>query len=617
LTQFDSQGTEKVDLNVAVVGRSRWLPFTIVFVSFFVFYAAFRSPDLMAVDGAVRSCGVFHHQAISFHGNNHLLYPLNVWVWDRLIRLVAGPCPDALEFARRTQLMNGMAAALGVAILFLLVRDSTGAPGIALGAAAAYGCSRCVLLHATNAAEPAVGVFWSFVAMAAAALARGGNGRRAWVAAPAGVLLAAGMATYQSMILVGPAVLLLCAAPTTEQGACCDSVRRGQALRVTGFLIGSTAGVVGIYGAAYAHQGIGGFRAQLQRFFTVDGGPSVYGGLSASKAVNTPVGLVGNLFQAYPADYMGLRWLFRQHATDGWAVWLIFLLSAGAICGVFLAGLVWRCRANLGLSQRLGLAVAAVALAITLVGPLYWTATYDKLWLQPVAALIVLAALALAALPPSPARRTVTIGLMAMVIVEVASNGFWIIPSLGREMRYVREARQVEEILRPDDVLIHEWDGVSVLYTALYGPGRPQYCLPTFAQGRGAAVVDDLREVVRRADSQGVRVYFLGVMDVTEPSWQSFLGSRLHVPYHALDEFRERCRVVATFPLEGGVVTLRLCETASTLADHSRWRPARTQPVNGSDATAGSGHGFPRGRSSSTDESVLCLSAPSLAKTGR
>jgi len=52
-------------------------------------------------------------------------------------------------------------------------------------------------------------------------------------------------------------------------------------------------------------------------------------------------------------------------------------------------------------------------------------------------------------------------------------------------------------------------------------------------------------------------------------SWRPFLGARLRVPYHALDEFRDRCRPVATFQVEGRNVTLQLCETSSGGRDRS------------------------------------------------
>ena len=255
------------------------------------------------MDGGFRSLEVYHRQEVFFHQYSHLFYPVVVLGWDRLMQRALGPPADGLTFARRTQLMNGLAVAAAVGLLFLLVHGATGSVGVALGAALAYGFARAVVLHATNAAEPPVGLALSMLAVAAAGGARDGTGRRAWLAAVAGVSLAAAMAVYQTMILIGPAVLLLCVAPTTSVPA--DRGRwgqRGQAQRLVLFLAGSAVGVVTLYGWVLAHVGITGVLDKL-RFITADG--SVYGGLSLSKVINAPVGLVGNLFTRIRRTMLG------------------------------------------------------------------------------------------------------------------------------------------------------------------------------------------------------------------------------------------------------------------------------------------------------------------------
>jgi hypothetical protein len=536
------------------IKRSDLLQVVMLFVSFLIIYVVFHSPDLMAVDGPFRSCEVFHRQKIFFHGNNHLLYPVNVLTWDRVIGSVLGACEDPLEFARRTQLMNGLAAAASVAVIFILIRGAPASTKIATWTACAFGFSRAFLLHATNAAEPPVGLLLSLLAVAAAATAA--KVGRAWPAVLAGVLLAAAMATYQTMILIGPAVLLLCAIRLNDSTTKGVSVSHGPAMRIAGFLAGSAAGVVGIYGWAYSRQGITGSGAQLRRFLTIDGGSAVYGGLSASKAINTPVGLIGNLFFAVPHDYAGIRWLLRNHATDGWPAWLSVLMLITVTGAVALGCLVGRQWHNLGRTQRHLLIVAAVGLLCTLVGPIYWVATYEKLWLQPIGAVVLLVGLSLAILPPSRSQRTAAAMCMTLILVEFLSNSCWVIPNLGSKTPYLDEARRVNGVLREDDLVVYGWDGISVVYSSLYGFGRPQICLPSAAHERGLGVIDDLRQRIGHADSQGHRVFFLGVLDVSEAAWQPFLGARLGVPFHAMDEFRRRCCPVVTFRVDGKTLTL-------------------------------------------------------------
>ena len=150
------------------------------------------------------------------------------------------------------------------------------------------------------------------------------------------------MATYQTMILVGPAVLLLCAAPTTGPAASGVSVGRDQALRVIGLLAGSAAGVVGIYGWAYTRQGIIGFGALLQRFLMVDGGKE---STEDSQSVKQSILRLGW------SETSSMLILQTTQVSDGccnhepmrgWAVWLLVLLLANVVGAVVLAGLVWR-----------------------------------------------------------------------------------------------------------------------------------------------------------------------------------------------------------------------------------------------------------------------------------
>jgi hypothetical protein len=244
-------------------------------------------------------------------------------------------------------------------------------------------------------------------------------------------------------------------------------------------------------------------------------------------------------------------------------VWLAFLLLIGAAVTAILGVLLWRHRRMLGASQRLALGVTSVGLACTLVGPLYWDPTYDKLWLQPMAAITAFVALALSALPATRGRRLLVLVCVGLLAVEIGLNGRWVIANAGQDTPYLREARQVGELLRPEDLLVYDWDRVSMLYSSLYGFGQPKLCLPTVATARGAAVIDDVREMVERAEGRGGRVYFLGVLDHTEESWQSFLGDRLGVPYHLLDEYRRRSRPVVTFRVEGRPVSLRVHEVTA------------------------------------------------------
>src|SRR5438067_13029458 len=69
-----------------------------VFVSSAIVLILLRSKDCFAVDGGFRCLDVYRRQNLFFHGNHHLLYPLNVLVWTRLLSALGFQPGGALEF---------------------------------------------------------------------------------------------------------------------------------------------------------------------------------------------------------------------------------------------------------------------------------------------------------------------------------------------------------------------------------------------------------------------------------------------------------------------------------------------------------------------------------------
>src|SRR5260370_8408449 len=79
-----------------------------IFGCFAILYAALRSNDIFATDGAHRCLEVYHRNTIFFHENNHLLYPVNVLYWSRLAGIFGMKANGPFEFYRMTQLMNSI-----------------------------------------------------------------------------------------------------------------------------------------------------------------------------------------------------------------------------------------------------------------------------------------------------------------------------------------------------------------------------------------------------------------------------------------------------------------------------------------------------------------------------
>lgn len=517
-------------------------------VSFAVF-ALLRSRDYGAVDGAVRCLEIFHRQEVLFHGNNHMLYPLNVFVWHRLLALLGVAASTPFEYLAHTQLMNALAAAVCVAAVYRLAHLAGGSWRIALGAAVLYASSRALLVHATNSAEPVVGLCWSLLAVLALALgvARPRPSGGAWHAAAAGVLFALAMAAYQSMVLLGAAALVLCLAP---------GGRRERVWRILALAAGSLCGAVLIYGLAYEAMGIEGIAAKIQSFFAIGGGPETFGRPSLRKVVLAPLGFAENLVDILADDVPGFRSLLRSPLA------LVTVAAGLLLLAVTLLGLARLRAAWPGLDGRLRLAFAAglAGLAATLAPPVVWDPFYDKLWLQPLACWSLLAALAVGRLPwprVHPARAAAAVPLLVLAL-----NLAWAVPEHRRETPYLAEARRVAEIAAERDLVVHEWDGISVLYGTIWGWSRERhrFDFPTAALHRGPAVRQDLDRAVDAAFARGGRVWFVGILDAPRAHWDVFLGAKAGLPWESLAPYRAGARAVESFSYRGGRLPLYLWE---------------------------------------------------------
>ena len=350
-----------------------------IFVVFATLFALLHTQQYLAVDGAIRALFVYWHGRPIAGGNNHLLYFVNVYVWTKTLALFGKPTQDAFDFIRSTQWMNALAAGGCVSIVFLLCARAAKSIGVAVAAAGAYAFSYAFVLHATSTAEPMVALLWSGLSAWAVASGLAASSNLRLIAG--GILLALAMATYQSMVLIGPAELMLIAY-WDERGF--PSNAPGLLYYVSGCVLG---GIL-IYVPAYAISGTTSLSAILYRFFHVEGG-QVYGGLRLSSVLNLPIGFANSLVPTLPADYQGIRWLLRNHGLDRATLWLaLILVVVGSWVGwtVRRLALVW---GNLERRQHLALACCALVLMFDFGTLIFWDPLYDKLWLQPLAAIFV------------------------------------------------------------------------------------------------------------------------------------------------------------------------------------------------------------------------------------
>jgi hypothetical protein len=536
--------------------KAEWFILLSIFVllSFLCIFTELRSKDMFGVDGAFRCLEVYRRKILFFHENNHLLYPANVLIWSRISKTVGREPSTPEGFFAMAQLMNCVAGAGCLAILFYLTYRASSSGWLALGVAASYGFSRAFLIHSTNSAEALMGVFWSLLALSCASLAV--KYASSWPLIGSGLLFSLAMATYQTTIFLAPAAIALFWYGRSK--AADEAFRwRSRAYDLAIFVWAGLVGCVLIFGLAYRYEGIHGPVNMLTNFF-VHRDARAYLGVGVGKSINLPVGMVRNVFPIL-SNFAGIRtFLSGPKLTVVFS--LLLIISSAAllmICAIRLR------KGWTGLQPRTqtGVLVAVTGLTFTIVPLIIWDPQYDKLWLQPLACLAFLVGIALGAVHlPGDKRILLSKVIPGIVFAGLAFNVVEAVRNHLLENNDVKETERLATIIGERDLLIGDWDKVSVLYD--YGWSRDGHFLsfPSEAVFFGPDSVSRLRKAVEKTQASGGRIYFLGILDEPELVWESFLGLRCGVPYSALNTYRAHSSIFAGYNSRPALRKLELAD---------------------------------------------------------
>jgi hypothetical protein len=524
-----------------------WLFFSAV-------YILLLSNQYAAVDGALRCLAVYWHRPPYLGPNNHLLYPVNVRLWAHFAA-VAGVHPRTpADFLRMTAALNALGAGGSVALVEVLVWRFTRDWKSALLAAVAYAFSWALLLHATSSAEPIVGLFISLVAVlvTTAGLAR----RRFALLFTGGICLAFALANYESMFLAAALLYLLCL--VWPDGTAVSGRGTWFLLpirRVLALMLGTAAGVIGIYGVAYHSIGITAPHAMLRAFFRIGGEPAVYGGWRTSKLANLPAGLVNNLIGVLPADYQGIRWLLHiDHAASAAALMLVLVLLASALL------MLARSAAELCRTHRATVfaVVCCGGFLFELLPLAYWDPLYSKLWLQPLAFMAVFGGVLASRMDRVSARR---LGALVLLIIalELIVNLPQALYAHIEPTRCLDDTLKVAKLIGLRDKVVTDFDPVSSLWMGLYDRDPARTLLfPAVAASTSLPTLD---RWTGECEHSGCRILFVALLDQSREVWEAFLGKRLRVPYDSLARYRWASRSINRFSCEPG--SLRVYEPAA------------------------------------------------------
>lgn len=529
--------------------ENTYIQATLLALGFLLIFLALYSRDYMAVDGTTRCLAVSHRNEIFFHGNNHLLFPVNVFLWHKFLAFFGLKASNKLDYIHLTTWMNALAAAGVLAIFYSLIKFVTKSTKYSLAITICYGFSRAFLMHATNASEPMVGLFWSVLAIKILVIALKKDYTK--LIFLVGFLFALTMATYQSMVLLSPMTVLLCLQwPTTED-------YKKLIYRLGYLFSGSIFGVATIYGYAYYTTGTKNLSSMIARFFAVTG-DSVYGSWALSKVLSLPIQFVRSILPIWPGDFAGIIGWFIETFGDNWVYWAYLVYSLLFVLGTLLVFFVWQIRKEITTVEKIAIQAALVGIILPLVAAAYWFPGYDKLWLQPNFCLVFLFGVLVKQASTLTRFNLFLPAVLLFVVLEISSNLFWLIPNHYQKNVALSCAEEVSKIVKsPPDLVIADWDHVSLLYGALWS--YHIYSFPSAAEQRGVAVLAEVEKLIEETKQRGGKVYFLGLLDETEYTWSVFIGAR-GVPYESFDKYRQQSKKLKHFKFSAFESSLRVLE---------------------------------------------------------
>lgn len=520
--------------------QNRYFQALAIGIGFFLFFILLSSRDYMAVDGSTRCLDVAYRNEIFFHGNNHMLYPMHVFFWHKFLSLIGIKASSKLEYMHLTAVMNALAAAGVLVMFYSLLHHITQSFRWALAIISCYAFSRAFLLHATNSTEPTVGLFWSILAIYILVFALSRDYSK--LIFFTGWLLALSMATYQSMVLIGPAALVLCFNWPSKESTKESTKKSTLILRLFYLMIGSVLGVASIYGYAYYTSGTQDLKSMITRFLAVSG-DSVYGSFDLRKFISLPVQFIRNVFPIMPGDFSGIVGWAVDNLNDKWWYWAYLVYGLITILVIRIIIYFWQTSNQMNWQEKIAIQSAIVGVLFPLLAAGYWFPGYDKLWLQPNLCLILVVGILLKQTLKDSSKLLLPIVFLILAL-EVFSNLFWLIPSRYQENQALHGAEEVSKIVKSQDLVIDGWDFVSLLYGALWS--HHIYNFHSAVEAKGKGVLDEIPKLIEETKKRGGKVYFLGVLEETEANWSWFLGPR-GLPYSSLEPYRQKAKLVKHF----------------------------------------------------------------------
>jgi hypothetical protein len=180
---------------------------------------------------------------------------------------------------------------------------------------------------------------------------------------------------------------------------------------------------------------------------------------------------------------------------------------------------------------------------------------YDKLWLQPLAILIIAVGCAYRLCSGSSVqRRAITSCLVVILAAEMTSNMPRAIDDHVRQTAHLDQARDFAGIAGPNDSVVLDFDDVSSLWLAFWGHNAKYLLLP--ASKKETARIWLANAERDTAEHEGA-IFFVSALDQSRNTLDAFWGPHVGIRYEILDKYRRCATIVRTYPGAVGNATIR------------------------------------------------------------
>ena len=471
--------------------------------------------------------GVAAHQ---FKNTQHLLYPLLARLYFFILHELVN-VPASFQLA---QSMNALFGGLAVGCLFYTLHRLTRQWTIALGGSAILAFSRAFTLHATDMTEPMPGASLSLLAIAIVIMYLTSIEHHRLLLWVASAIVGIAASLYQSNVLtvIGIGALILL----------CDSA--SWRIRVVDTIVCvGIAGTIalGIYMSAYLLSGnatsfIQAFRMSLRT--ENDATQGIYIELSLRRAGALVFGLGDTFFGLRAIGEQGTNFFVNSD------IWTIAGTVSLAAYGWIVAGVLFfiyavQRKQLIAFNQRIILA-CLIWLAPQLLLLLLWGARYSKLWILPLAIIILMLGVIVHNVSLAATYRRFGLSIFfGGLVVPVILWGFFtnLLPDRTTPNLGMLDTLDIAQRVSPKDAIISPWGG-----TPYAVPSKPQaISLVVFALSQNLnsdLAMLSLQDEIRRVCLGGGEVYFYGLLELSEAEWNLSNGQRLRLPFSSLAKYR-------------------------------------------------------------------------------